>query len=391
LAVTVLAACSTGQVPSGSAAGDPIVIGGSGPDTGQAFNTPEQRQGLETAVAAINASGGINGRPLQLEFCDGRYDPNGEISCARQLVAKKVVAAINPNFTADGSGTAFKILDDARIPQIGNPGQTPASLTSPMSYLLSGGLPGWYYGAAAALRQAGATKVAILVAPSPTAQRAGQLMARALDAANTPTRTVVFDPKADPTGEITAAKVTADGVDGIGLALPPSSSPVVLSAINRGGFTGKVASANGIITPAVVQALGPQAEGMLVVSQVALTTDTANPGVARYLADLKQFDNGAQPKDLSLFAYASVMLFAQVVKGIDTIDPASVAKAFDSVSTPVDIGLVSPWATSGRTSPVAEWPRLLNPTVQVGVVHNGVVVPDGRGFVDPFADNAAAR
>ena len=156
------------------------MIGSSGPHTGQAFNQPEHLEGLKAAVAAVNAAGGINGRPLQLEFCDGKFDPNAEINCARQLVSKKVVAAIDPFFTADASGTAFKILQDAGIPYLTR-GAAPVTWTNEHAFLVGGGVPGWYYGAAAAMVADGATNVTILVGTSPTSQSAGQITAGALD------------------------------------------------------------------------------------------------------------------------------------------------------------------------------------------------------------------
>lgn len=379
-------ACSSGEggTRQGSASGEPIVIGSSGPQTGQAFNQPEQVEGLEAAVNAVNAAGGINGRPLKLEFCDGKFDPNAEINCARQLVAKKVAVAIDPNFTADASGTAYKILDGAGIPYLTR-GGVPSTLTSRNAFLIGGGTPGWYSGAASALVSGGATNVTILVGASPSAQAAAPIVDQALDRAGTPHQTVVFDPKADPTGETSAAKAMAGGVNGIALAMATSAMPVVLSALNRGGYKGGVATCNCVVTPALIQALGPISEGMKVVSSTALVTDTANPGIRQYLADLKAAGKDAQPKDISLLDWSSVKIFAELAKKMTgTIDNVSVKAALENLSEPIDVHTVPPWSIKGKTPPAPQWPRALNPDVQVGVIHGGVIQPDGKGFVDPF-------
>lgn len=391
-AVTLTAATACSGTGSGDASGsagltgEPILIGSSAPETGQVYNTPEQPQGLRAAVAAINAAGGINGRPLQLEFCDGKFDPNAEINCARQLVSKKVVATVMPQFQADASDTAYKILDGAGIPMIGTDGHNPAGLTAANSYMLSSGLPGWFAGAMSALVSGGATKIAILVGPTPSAQFSGKLMADALDSAGiTDHVTVTFDPKADPTGATAAAKATADGVDGVGLAMATSGIPVIVSAMRRGGYTGQIASVSSIITPAVIKAMGPDAEGIKLTSQIAFTTDSANKGVAEYTANLKALDPAAQPQDIGMFSWSAVQLFSAVAKGLPTVDQASVKTAFDSLAQPIDIGTVAPWSIAGKTSPMPAYPRILNPNVQVGVVTNGVVVPDGKGFINPFS------
>ncbi|WP_103383277.1 ABC transporter substrate-binding protein [Pseudonocardia dioxanivorans] len=380
----VVAGCSGGQsAGSEGLTGSPIIIGSAGPQTGQA-NAPEQVQGLQAAVKAVNAAGGIKGHPLQLEYCDTRFDPNTEISCARQLVAKNVVATADAAFTVDASGTTYKLLDEAKIPEIGNRGSFPASLSSPYAYLLGGGVPGWYYGNAAALVNTGAKKVGIIVSPTPAAQYAGQIMAQALQSAKVPSTTLTFDPKADPTGQTTIAKAMAEGVDGVGLAMPQSSILVLMSAAQKIGFTGHFASCGCTLTPTAIASLGAAGNGLMVTSQVALTSDTANPGVAEYLADLKAADPSFKPTDASLFSWSSVKLFAKIAGNLDTVDKASVKAAFDAVSTPVDIGTVAPWASHGRTPPSPDWPRVLNPYIQVGIVKNGVVEPDGRGFINPF-------
>lgn len=387
VAVAALAACSGGAGTSSTTlTGEPVVIGSAGPDTGQVFSAPEQLEGLKAAVQAVNAAGGIKGRPVQLEFCDTKFSPNGEINCARRLVAKKVVATVDTNFTADASGTARKLLSDAKIPTIGDFGFSPASLTSEYAYLLGGGVPGWYYGTAAALVNAGAKRVAIVVGPTPVSQYAGQIMAQGLDSAKIPNTTVSFDPRSDPTGQTAAAKATAAGVDGIGLAMGTSAIPVLLSAAHRGGYSGAVASCGCIVTPAAIKSLGADSEGLMLVSQTAFTTDTANRGVASYLADLKALDPAYVPTDTGIFSWSAVKLFAAVANGMTTIDAAAVKDALDKLTQPVDIGTVAPWSVAGKTPPSPEWPRVLNPVVQVGVVHDGVVRPDGKGFINPFEE-----
>jgi branched-chain amino acid transport system substrate-binding protein len=388
VALTVGLASACGGAPTDATNGageqpEPILIGGSGPNSGQAFNAPEQLEGLEIAIAAINAAGGVNGRPLQLEYCDGKFDPNAEISCARQMAKNKIVAAVDPFFTADSSGTAYKILDDAGIPQISR-GSSTSQLTSPQSYLLSSGLPGWYYGVASSLISSGARKVSILVSPVGTAQFAAKIMTEALEKARIQYSIVEFDPKADPTGATAAAKAMADGVQGVGLSMTTGALPIVVTAMRRAGYTGSIASCSCSFTPAVIQALGPDAEGIDVVSQTAFSTDTTNPGVREYLADLKAYGNGAAPKEIGMFAWSSIKLFAELASRLDTVDAVSVGAAFESARDPIDVGTAAPWATADKRPPLPEYPRVINTSVQIGVVRNGSITADGKGFVDPF-------
>jgi len=57
---------------------------------------------------AINAAGGIKGRPVTVIRCDTKSDPNQAAACARKAVSEKVVAVIGPNTI--NATAAFPIL-----------------------------------------------------------------------------------------------------------------------------------------------------------------------------------------------------------------------------------------------------------------------------------------
>jgi ABC-type branched-subunit amino acid transport system substrate-binding protein len=65
----------------------------------------------------INAKGGINGHPLQVETCDDRGDPNEGANCARKAVDDKVVAVVG-SFVFDAS-RIIPVLEQAKIPWFG--------------------------------------------------------------------------------------------------------------------------------------------------------------------------------------------------------------------------------------------------------------------------------
>jgi branched-chain amino acid transport system substrate-binding protein len=74
--------------------------------------------GVQAAVAAINASGGINGRKIVVAKCDDDGNPSTAIQCTeRQLASPSTAAEV-------GSSTAFRaevepFLDKAGMPVIG--------------------------------------------------------------------------------------------------------------------------------------------------------------------------------------------------------------------------------------------------------------------------------
>lgn len=369
---------------SGAASGSPITIGGAVPIDSSVYNQPDAKTGLEAAISSINAAGGVNGHPLKLDFCDTQYSVNGELRCARQLAKDKVSAVVNPYFLADQSGAEVKFLEKANIPIFGSQGLSPAELNSPDVFPLASGLPGWAYGAAAQMLAAGATKISILIDTNPGSAFSASLVTAAIKSAGKTATTVVGDPNSDPTFAAAAAKATAGGVDGVILTPSPLSIPKMIAALKQSGYTGKIGSLTVIMPPPVVKALGAAGEGVLADSQVALTSDSANPGVQKYTADMAKYGNNTNT-DSSLFNWSSVQLFAKAIASATSFDAASVLKALNSVSTPIDIGTVGPWQASGVTSPLPEFSRILNPTVSYGVVKNGEIVTQGDGgFVNPF-------
>lgn len=75
-------------------AADPILIGVSGPLTGDAAGSgQEAMDGTKLAVDQLNAKGGILGRPVQIIEGDDRCDPKEAAIVAQKFVARKVAAA----------------------------------------------------------------------------------------------------------------------------------------------------------------------------------------------------------------------------------------------------------------------------------------------------------
>jgi branched-chain amino acid transport system substrate-binding protein len=374
---------STSPVPSGS----PILIGSSGSLTNPAYTEPELKAGLDAAVASVNAAGGVEGHPLKLDFCDSAYNPNKELSCARQLISDHVVAAVHPSIFADSSGAEFKLYQQADIPVFGGYGVNPFELADSNSYPLSGGLVGWVYGAAKALKEVGSTKISVVGDTNPPSQYFLSLAKGALKSLGYDNATsITGDDKADPTYDATAAKATANGTNGILIATGPVDFPVAVKAILATGYKGKISVIAPTLEPPILKTLGSATEGFLVSSQMAFVTDTANTGIQKFLGDMQKYQPSGTVDDLSLAAWAAVQLFAKVMETstATTLNNVAFDAALANLSTPIDIGVIGPWSVKGVTSPLPTFPRILNATAQAGVVQGGKIVPDGKGFFDPF-------
>jgi ABC-type branched-subunit amino acid transport system substrate-binding protein len=126
---------SSSSTSSGSAATansadkSPIKLGMIAPLGSPAFSMEQAVAGAKSALRGINASGGINGHPLELTVCNDKNDPNESTKCARQMIQNKVVATIGSQSLA--GGLIAPLLNKAGIPQVGTAPLTPKEAASP--------------------------------------------------------------------------------------------------------------------------------------------------------------------------------------------------------------------------------------------------------------------
>jgi branched-chain amino acid transport system substrate-binding protein len=81
-------------------AADPWVIGIIAPTTGPIATVgTRQLSAVQWWAQAVNAKGGIKGRPIQVANCDDAGNPEKAVTCARDLLAKGSVLMLNASVT----------------------------------------------------------------------------------------------------------------------------------------------------------------------------------------------------------------------------------------------------------------------------------------------------
>jgi ABC-type branched-subunit amino acid transport system substrate-binding protein len=379
---------------SGGATGSTITIGGTGSISSSVLSQPERQGAEQAAISVINAAGGVNGHPLKLDWCDTKNDANGEFTCMRQLAADKVTAIVAPGLIVDQSSRGLKYAAAQGIPIIGGQGLSPAEFSTPGVFPLASGIPGWSYGQVVALVNAGCKHIALF-----GDNEAGSLyilgftQAAMQLAGITPVRYVKTDQNADPTFAQGAAQAIAGGVDCVVFDSSPTYGAKAVQALRGAGFKGPIASITGVFVQPIITSLGANANNLYLTSQMALNTDTSNPGVQAFLAAMKKYAPSDDTNETAMTAWTAVQLFAGVAKTISGgIDSASVLAAMNNLSTPIDLQTAGPYQVKGVTSPLKDYPRMFNNMVAIGVVKDGKLAPAGSGgFVDPFKALAALK
>lgn len=100
--------------------GEPILIGVSGPLTGQNAQYGAQwKKGFDLALEQINGQGGINGRPLEYLFEDSQSDPKQAVAIAQKFVNDPRIVIELGDFSSPASMAASPIYERAGLVQFG--------------------------------------------------------------------------------------------------------------------------------------------------------------------------------------------------------------------------------------------------------------------------------
>ncbi len=117
LSAGILASAAAALLPASATAQEPIKIGAILSVTGPAsFLGDPQKRTIEMMVEQINASGGINGRKLQLFLYDDAGDANAARTFASRLIDQDNVVAMIGGSTTGTTMAMIPAFEDAEIP-----------------------------------------------------------------------------------------------------------------------------------------------------------------------------------------------------------------------------------------------------------------------------------
>jgi branched-chain amino acid transport system substrate-binding protein len=342
-AATITTACSGGN--SGSTASglkeSPYVVYSTIPLSGSGVGkVPGVKDGGTIAAAAINASGGINGHPIEFVACDNKGTPADSQACGRQAVKDKAVATIE---NQDAFGGAIAATNAAGIPSLSNASLSQADGSLPTSFpTVQGPTSVASYGATAFAL--GAKKIRVAVFDG----AAGDVIARNVQFGLTPNGIQIDRVVKVPTsaGDLSPFVAQLSDADAILIIAPPQTTVQLIRDLHQSNYQGKVVSSTSLVKPTDLQGLGAAADGLYVTSASIPVSDAGAPGVADFLADAKKYggDNPATDS-YAVEAWANLKMLAQVMRGLPTVTPQTLTAALQGAGqlevkpmVPVDFG-----------------------------------------------------
>ena len=341
---------------------DPILIGVSGPLTGQYAQYGAQwKKGFDLALDEINASGGINGRPLAYEFEDTQSDPRQTVTVARKFVADERIVVEVGDFSSAASMAASPIYQAAQMVQFG--------FTNSHPDFTKGGDFVWSNAVNQAdempllanfLRDLGLKKIAILHLNSDWGRTAKDLLVEAIKQRSgevVGSEAYLADEK-----DFRSAIVRLRGAnpDSIALISYYPDGAQLTRQIRQAGITLPIVAGGSIYSPKFLELGGADVNGVL--TTVPFFPDDPRPLVQKFV---KSFEAkfGAQPDAYNGRAYDTIILLASVMRQFGS-DRKAIQQGLGKIK---DV----PSVVYGAVTFDTETRRVANPLVSRIEVKNG--------------------
>jgi branched-chain amino acid transport system substrate-binding protein len=385
-AAVTLAACGGGGSSSGGSAdtstqltGTPYVVE---VITGLTSVSPatEGVDAAKAAAAAINASGGINGHPVEVKSCDTGQNPGQSVTCARELVQDRTILASVGHFDV-GADQANAVLQQAGVPNIGPSASGASILSSDNSFPIAG-----FAGAGLAipLADAGAKTIQVAYVDSPQAAAVVQFAKSTLAATHPDVKVLDGIPVPITATDVSSYVNKAADADAVALAMSPNLISAWLTAAKAGGYTQKLAATSSALRPKDLQTYGANAEGLLVVGGQPFSSSPM-PGMQQFRDEMAKTSPDAQLDEIAVNSWMGTWAFAQVARGIQgDVTRQNLLQALQTNSNLDVFGLLPTGFSFTKPFPQPALSRLFNRSVVEGVVKNGTIEQTSQGWVPVF-------
>ncbi|TYL55488.1 ABC transporter substrate-binding protein [Nocardioides sp. BGMRC 2183] len=375
-----LVAC--GNDNSGGDADGPIKIMSIASFESSTYSIPQLETAIQASVDAVNAEGGIDGRDLEISFCNDKFDPNEATACAQRAVSEGVVAVVG-GMTPHTAAIA-PVLEAAKIPFIG-PGGGDGIAESEESafYPINAGSSAFVIGAGRLAVERGGPNVVVVPMDVGSSLASVDIAKLGIEGAGG-TMSQVTAPAAAADFNPTALKVLDEDPDGVVITASGDTATRIVGALRENGFTGPITGPASIVNPASIEALGDKAEGIVLAGRGLPSSYTENEMVQQFNDEVHEIDAEAPIDDISLNGWLSVRLTAAVFEGQEITDGQSAIDALADIDEPIDLGGIYPdYPGLSGGVPHEDYPRVAVFEVQPSTVEDGIIVPDGD-FFDPL-------
>jgi branched-chain amino acid transport system substrate-binding protein len=311
------------------AKGTPLKIGWISDGGGAATDGPGEKAATGAAVKYVNEYlGGVQGRPIELVWCETALTPAGATDCANQMVTAKV-----PIVLASTPGVAdpiVKVLTEAKIPFLVHTAVDQSVVLSADAYVLTNVL-GFLATPVKIAKDKGYKKVATLIIDLPVSVGPVKAIEQPLyDKAGIAVDYTAVPPGTpDMTPQVQAA--ASKNPDMFVIIGDPTFCTAGLSALKTVGFKGTIFINQQCMSPDLAKSVPGGTKDVLVGTAQALAAGEDHESKL-YTAVMAKYAPGVAPfQTIRPNAYAAVLGFARAMSGsTGEVTPDSVRATFAS-------------------------------------------------------------
>lgn len=340
---------------------------------------PQLAAAAAARTKAVNATGGIGARMIELTVCNERYDPNVAADCARLAVSQKVDAVLATwEFFA---GTILPILEPAGISVVG-PTIGPQSQASAMASKVAFVTASFNYGATAgmvsALAADGCKRLAYIGEDrnAPIARQFAAASGMEL-VANVSQALATIDPAA------AATAIAGRNPDCVAFQAPSDATlRGFVDTSERLGKTYHFAAGTlgfgrtATLSERGLAQVGASIDNMILVSAWAMNIDRSIGQLKEFRADIVASDPQYVDDDFAIVAWSDAKILFDAMAATKSDVRAETVLASLSVYTNPPDSLLGPFTTTKNTTS-RSLPRLYNTNIWLRRVVNGRAQPTG--------------
>jgi branched-chain amino acid transport system substrate-binding protein len=333
---------------------------------------------IKAIVTSVNASGGINGHPLEYTICTTNGgDNNVGAQCARAAAADPSVVAVVGEWSQTGT-TVNPILEQAKMASIGLFPQASSDYTSPVAFPVSSGTVGIVAGMVTlATDVLKAKTIGLAYTSSPQGAALQQLLqpiAKAHGAQLTKT-TAIPAGAADVSSNVEAS---ADGTNAVALSTRAQDSVKYIQAASQLGIaTPLVAPAN--FDASLIKLLPGGGSGLYFSDSFL----REGPSYNAYKAQISAVDPSQVSSLRTINVWVAAQAFIAAAKTAKSLTRAGILAAVQKLTSFSDGGITPALDFAEPAS--GSLPRLFNQTVTYNKMSAGVLMPISSQFHDVFA------
>ena len=367
-----LTACASSGGGSGSASGSgspaaaasgssnldgaPIKIGMIGAVNNPELSLPEQPADGQAAIRGINATGGIDGHPAVLDFCNGQANPDDEAACARKLAADGGVA-MGGGFMQDPPEDD-PVFDKAGLARVGVNALATSQYNSPYYFLLDPGSVMLYQADMEGLKLVGVKSVYVVVFADPTFSASLSQFKRF--GAHIGVKVVGTSVSPLQTTDMSTYALKAAQSGAGGAIIAATDANINSFVTNLHSIKPSVIAADGpSLWGQELQQLGASANGMIASLSLPPATDLSAPGIAQFNRELKaEFDAGDKNATLAIAGdtiglqtwtavHAIAVVASNLLKQGKPVNASTVLQGFRTVQN-LTVGAAVNWTPSTK-------------------------------------------